>query len=246
MDSLPIAPTVGKRTRAGIPACLLFTSVTERNKHAKPNTVTNRMATYRVRAGSIVEPCGRVFHRVEQSPESKECQHLQSALAGPARSQGICRHCPRVMPWALLATNVANRQRPTRPTRCQIKLALSPHSFPVGQQGKPLPSSSLCSLCGVQSCRTDPWEATGRTGEGAAGPHGERRSSRTFGAALEEGRMLDEEQDQANYVHQEAQHRPGRLRILGVFDQGSLLSFMRKEPLSGHNGLASGHHLDIT
>lgn len=28
MESLPIAPTVGKRTRAGIPACLSFTSVT--------------------------------------------------------------------------------------------------------------------------------------------------------------------------------------------------------------------------
>jgi len=90
-DSVPTAPTVGKRTRAGIPACLLFTSVTERNKHAKPNTVTNRMATYRVRAGSIVEPCGRVFHRVEQSPESKECQHLQPAPDGACQ---IARHMP--------------------------------------------------------------------------------------------------------------------------------------------------------
>lgn len=82
MESLSSAPTLGKHTRAGIPACLLFTSVTERNKHAQPNTVTNRMATYRVRAGSIVEPCGRVFHRVEQSPESKECQHLQQTPPG--------------------------------------------------------------------------------------------------------------------------------------------------------------------
>lgn len=54
----------------------------EAKQHAKPSTVTNRVAAYRVKAGSIVEPCGRVFHRVEQSPESKECQHLQQALMG--------------------------------------------------------------------------------------------------------------------------------------------------------------------
>ena len=52
----------------------------------------------RVRAASTVEPCGRVFHRVEQSPESKECQRLQQSPTGTARSQGTCRHCVEVMP----------------------------------------------------------------------------------------------------------------------------------------------------
>ena len=50
--------------------------------------------------------------------------------------------------------------------------------------------------------------------------------SRTSGA-LE---LLDQEDDQANYVHDEAQHRPGRLRPLGSFSQSGPLSCMRKEP----------------
>ena len=139
-----------RQARAGIPACLLFTSVSERNKHAKPNTVTNRMATYRVRAGSIVEPCGRVFHRVEQSPESKECQHLQPAPGGACQ---IARHMPPLPTSNAVGLASYSRSQPTtdRPTDAVPTLALSPHSFPVGQQGKPLPSSLPSSLCGVQS-----------------------------------------------------------------------------------------------
>lgn len=49
---------------------------------------------------------------------------------------------------------------------------------------------------------------------------------------LENGRMFDEEQDQANYVHHEAQHRPRGLITFEAFGHSSLLSFMRKEPLS--------------
>lgn len=129
-----------RHTRAGIPACLLFTSVSERNKHAKPNTVTNRMATYRVRAGSIVEPCGRVFHRVEQSPESKECQHLQPAPGGACQIAG---HMP---PLVVLTTHphisnvkVANHT-PYRPNGCGVPTCACTSLTSVrGLQAQPCP-----------------------------------------------------------------------------------------------------------
>jgi hypothetical protein len=200
MESLPIAPTVGKRTRAGIPACLLFTSVTERNKHAQPNTVTNRMATYRVRAGSIVEPCGRVFHRVEQSPESKECQRLQPAPGGASQ---IARHMPPLPTSNAVGLASYSRSQPItdRPTDAVSTLALSPHSFPVGHRGKPLPSSLPLSLRGIRFCRTVP-----------KGP--------AFRPALRWGsveRRVDERQDQTCEVHQEAEHRPRDFMRLGFF-----------------------------
>jgi len=83
----------GRSTDAGRhPRVSLVHSCEGTKQHAKPGTVSNRVAAYWVKASSIVEPCGRVFHRVEQSPESKECQHLQPGPCGPARSQGTCRH----------------------------------------------------------------------------------------------------------------------------------------------------------
>ena len=171
MESLPTAPTDGKRTRAGIPACLLFTSVTERNKHAQPNTVTNRMATYRVRAGSIVEPCGRVFHRVEQSPESKECQHLQQAPRGQPDRKAYAATGGANNPPTHQQLKVANHT-PYRPNGCGVPTcACTSLTSCPGLTGTALPSTSRAFKCGVRFCRTGTKPGTAELNDGRNNNH---------------------------------------------------------------------------
>ena len=75
-----------------------------------------------------------------------------STYSRPLQVCQIARHIPPLPTSNAVGLASYSRSQPTtdRPTDAVPTLALSPHSFPVGQQGKPLPSSSLCSLCGVQ------------------------------------------------------------------------------------------------
>jgi len=51
------------------------------NQNAKPSTVTNRVAAYRVKAGSMSMPQAGSFTGIAQGPESKGHQLLQPYTA---------------------------------------------------------------------------------------------------------------------------------------------------------------------
>lgn len=128
-----------------------------------------------------------MFHRVEQSPESKECQHLQQTLPGLPDRKAYAATGGANKPPTHQQLKAANHT-PYRPNGCGVlPVCLYVPYFCLGPTGTSLPSTSRAFKYGVRFCRTVPKPSTAELNDGRT-----KNTGYGLGPAPGSGRVEDQ------------------------------------------------------